>query len=123
MAASRLAPPARFCHPPSAIRHPPSHLPSAQPPSAISAAANSAARGAAARSAHASVSSARMPPIPVTPLLGRERELEETSRLLETTRLLTITGAGGSGKTRLALELSHRLGDRYDGRVDWVDRS
>jgi predicted ATPase/DNA-binding SARP family transcriptional activator len=62
-----------------------------------------------------------MPPIPVTPLLGRERELEETSRLLETTRLLTITGAGGSGKTRLALELSHRLGNRYDGRVYWVD--
>src|SRR5436189_188885 len=62
-----------------------------------------------------------MPPLPLTPLLGRERELEETSRLLETTRLLTITGAGGSGKTRLALELSHRLGDRFDGRVYWVD--
>ena len=59
-------------------------------------------------------------PIPLTPLLGRERELDETARLLETTRLLTITGAGGSGKTRLALELAHRLGDRFDG-VYWVD--
>src|SRR5688500_11801298 len=59
-------------------------------------------------------------PIPLTPLLGRERELDETARLLETTRLLTITGAGGSGKTRLALELAHRTGERFDG-VFWVD--
>src|SRR5688572_15398746 len=59
-------------------------------------------------------------PVPVTPLLGRERELDETSRLLSGTRLLTITGAGGSGKTRLALELAHRVADRY-GRVVWVD--
>src|SRR5688500_14054191 len=59
-------------------------------------------------------------PIPLTPLLGRERELDETMRLLEGTRLLTITGAGGSGKTRLALELAHRIGDRFDG-VYWVD--
>src|SRR6185436_18810781 len=59
-------------------------------------------------------------PLPLTPLLGRERELDETTRLLESTRLLTITGAGGSGKTRLALELAHRIGERFDG-VYWVD--
>jgi predicted ATPase/DNA-binding SARP family transcriptional activator len=53
-------------------------------------------------------------------LLGRARELDETTRLLGTTRLLTITGAGGSGKTRLALELAHRNRDRFEDVV-WVD--
>ena len=59
-------------------------------------------------------------PVPLTPLLGRERELDETARLLEHARLLTITGAGGSGKTRLALELAHQVAGRY-GRAIWVD--
>ncbi|HWW61893.1 MAG TPA: NB-ARC domain-containing protein, partial [Thermoanaerobaculia bacterium] len=63
-----------------------------------------------------------MPSLPasLTPILGRARELDETARLLAATRLLTITGAGGSGKTRLALELAHRVRDRYDAVV-WVD--
>ncbi|HET8773495.1 MAG TPA: BTAD domain-containing putative transcriptional regulator [Thermoanaerobaculia bacterium] len=59
-------------------------------------------------------------PAALTPLLGRARELAETAGLLEQTRLLTITGAGGSGKTRMALELAHRVRDRYDA-VAWVD--
>ncbi|MFL6246042.1 MAG: BTAD domain-containing putative transcriptional regulator [Thermoanaerobaculia bacterium] len=59
-------------------------------------------------------------PFALTPLLGRARELEETERLLENTRLLTITGAGGSGKTRLALELAHRVRERFEDVV-WVD--
>ena len=59
-------------------------------------------------------------PVALTPLLGRERELEETAQLLSGTRLLTITGAGGSGKTRLALELAHRVAGRH-GRAVWVD--
>ncbi|HEX2834820.1 MAG TPA: BTAD domain-containing putative transcriptional regulator [Thermoanaerobaculia bacterium] len=59
-------------------------------------------------------------PAPLTPLLGRARELEETERLLGSARLLTITGAGGSGKTRLALELAHRTASRFDDAV-WVD--
>ncbi|HEV7240016.1 MAG TPA: BTAD domain-containing putative transcriptional regulator [Thermoanaerobaculia bacterium] len=63
-----------------------------------------------------------MPTLPValTPLLGRARELAETQALLESTRLLTITGAGGSGKTRMALELAHRVSERYDDAA-WVD--
>ena len=59
-------------------------------------------------------------PVPLTSLLGRERELAETERLLESTRLLTVTGAGGSGKTRLALELARRATERFDEAV-WVD--
>ena len=43
-------------------------------------------------------------PIPPTPLLGRERELPEVRGLLGEVRLLTLTGTGGVGKTRLALE-------------------
>ncbi|HEX6096575.1 MAG TPA: BTAD domain-containing putative transcriptional regulator [Thermoanaerobaculia bacterium] len=59
-------------------------------------------------------------PVALTPILGRARELAETAGLLDQTRLLTITGAGGSGKTRLALELAHRVRDQYDA-VAWVD--
>ena len=59
-------------------------------------------------------------PASVTGILGRERELDETTVLLAHTRLLTITGPGGSGKTRLALELAHRLRDRFED-VLWVD--
>jgi predicted ATPase len=43
-------------------------------------------------------------PTPLSSFVGRERELAEIGRLLKTTRLLTLTGAGGVGKTRLALE-------------------
>jgi predicted ATPase/DNA-binding SARP family transcriptional activator len=45
-------------------------------------------------------------PLPLTSFIGRERELTEVRRLLEQARLLTLTGPGGSGKTRLALEIA-----------------
>src|SRR4051794_9508057 len=56
------------------------------------------------------------PPLPSaqTSLIGRARELAEIEALLTTARLLTLTGAGGSGKTRLALEVSVRAAARYD---------
>jgi predicted ATPase/DNA-binding SARP family transcriptional activator len=47
-------------------------------------------------------------PLALTTFIGRERELGEVGRLLDRTRLLTITGPGGSGKTRLALEAAAR---------------
>ncbi|HEX4717274.1 MAG TPA: BTAD domain-containing putative transcriptional regulator [Thermoleophilaceae bacterium] len=45
--------------------------------------------------------------------VGRRRELEELDRLLETRRLVTLTGTGGCGKTRLAFELARRRVDRH----------
>jgi predicted ATPase len=45
----------------------------------------------------------------LTSFIGREREAERVKQLLETTRLLTLSGVGGSGKTRLALEVARSL--------------
>lgn len=52
-------------------------------------------------------------PALLTSFVGREREMLETRRLLPMTRLLTLTGAGGSGKTRLALEVARGLVGAY----------
>ena len=46
-------------------------------------------------------------PMSLTTFVGRERDLGEARRLLGTARLLTITGPGGMGKTRFAIELAH----------------
>src|SRR5918994_2316445 len=48
------------------------------------------------------------PPVPLTGFVGRERELAAAGALLGRARLLTLTGPGGVGKTRLALELAWR---------------
>ena len=55
-------------------------------------------------------------PVALTSFIGRDRELGEVARLLDRNRLVTLTGAGGSGKTRLALEAATaRLGAGHDG--------
>jgi class 3 adenylate cyclase len=59
-------------------------------------------------------------PLQLTSFIGREHELARTARLLESARLLTFIGPGGSGKTRLALELAARLGDRFSDGVRFV---
>jgi hypothetical protein len=48
-------------------------------------------------------------PSPLTSFVGREKTLIEIKALLDTHRLLTLTGAGGCGESRLALELSSDL--------------
>ena len=59
-------------------------------------------------------------PVHLTHFVGRDQELAELTRLVPSARLLTLTGAGGSGKTRLARELALRCGGRF-GRIGWVD--
>jgi predicted ATPase len=57
-------------------------------------------------------------PLDTSSFVGRERELAELRSLAGRTRLLTLVGAGGSGKTRLALELARQLEPAYrDGAV------
>jgi predicted ATPase/class 3 adenylate cyclase len=61
-------------------------------------------------------------PVPATPFLGREQELAEVLSLLSSkdTRLLTLTGPGGIGKTRLALQTVAESSDRYPDGVWWI---
>jgi predicted ATPase len=61
-------------------------------------------------------------PVPATPFLGRDHELTEVRELLarDDTRLLTLTGAGGSGKTRLALQAAGDAAEAYPDGVWWV---
>src|SRR5213596_2499576 len=61
------------------------------------------------------------PPAQLTSFIGRERETAAVQELLQSTRLLTLTGAGGSGKTRLALEVASRVGTQYPDGVAWVE--
>ncbi len=60
-------------------------------------------------------------PREVASFVGRERELEECERLLGQTRILTLTGSGGSGKTRLALRLVTGLLKNHPGGVWFAD--
>ena len=61
-------------------------------------------------------------PIPATPFLGREAEVEEVGALLrqDDVRLLTLTGPGGTGKTRLALQAAAAAADAHPAGVWWV---
>ncbi len=52
--------------------------------------------------------------IEVTSFVGREREIEQATRILESAPLLTLTGPGGVGKTRLGLRLARVLLDRFE---------
>lgn len=60
-------------------------------------------------------------PIPHTSFIGRKHEIAEIQHLLSSTKLLTLTGAGGSGKTRLAIQLATDLLDSFEDGVWWVD--
>ena len=62
-------------------------------------------------------------PTPLTPLIGRERELRQGLALLSEggARLVTLTGPGGVGKTRLALQIGHENAQRFRDGAVFVD--
>ena len=59
-------------------------------------------------------------PIERTSFVGRERELLEIKWLLSSNRLVTLTGTGGCGKTRIAIRLALELGEDYSDGVYWI---
>src|SRR6516162_4145320 len=70
------------------------------------------------------VPEARLPsrhnlPAPLTSFVGREADLARLERLLDQARLITLTGPGGAGKTRLAVEAGTRAVEQFSGGV-WL---
>ncbi|MCW2506721.1 MAG: hypothetical protein JWO79_5005, partial [Actinomycetia bacterium] len=61
-----------------------------------------------------------MPSLPMNLFVGRNRELADLPVLLRQNRLVTVTGPGGVGKSRLALEVAHRASGLGRGGVFWV---
>ncbi len=62
-------------------------------------------------------------PVQLTSFIGREKERVEVKRLLGVNRLVTLVGSGGSGKTRLALEVASDLSGEYPQGVWFADLS
>src|SRR2546428_6520534 len=60
-------------------------------------------------------------PSVLTSFVGRKRELVEIARLSGSSRLLTLTGVAGCGKTRLALRLAAEVSRQYTDGVHWVE--
>jgi predicted ATPase len=60
-------------------------------------------------------------PVRLAPLVGRQRELQEVVDALARSRLVTLTGPGGTGKTRLALAAAEVARGRFPGGVCWVE--
>jgi hypothetical protein len=71
--------------------------------------------GAAMRVAEGSL------PVTLTSLVGRQRELRDLAATLYATRLLTLVGTGGSGKTRLSIALPSAARHRFPQGAWWVD--
>ena len=61
-----------------------------------------------------------VPPRPLTTTFGREHDIDTVTELLQDARLVTLTGPGGIGKTRLAIEVANRLTKRFPDGVWFV---
>ena len=59
-------------------------------------------------------------PVPLTSFIGRQKEMKEIAKLLSSSRLLTLTGPGGVGKTRLAIQIAHDSIKKHKDGVFWV---
>jgi len=59
-------------------------------------------------------------PVPLTSFVGRQKELKEITKLLSSSRLLTLTGPGGVGKTRLAIQSANASIKKFKDGVFWV---
>jgi len=59
-------------------------------------------------------------PVGVAAFIGRARERAKIAELIAQTRLVTLTGSGGCGKTRLAVVVTEDLAPRFDNRVRWA---
>ena len=60
-------------------------------------------------------------PIPLTSFIGREQETKTLLEIFKKTRLLTLTGVGGCGKTRLAIEFARQISDQFAQGVWWME--
>jgi predicted ATPase/class 3 adenylate cyclase/DNA-binding CsgD family transcriptional regulator len=60
-------------------------------------------------------------PVQLTTFIGREAELAQVRDLLSDNRLVTLTGAGGVGKTRVAVQVAAQIADEFADGVWWVD--
>ena len=62
-------------------------------------------------------------PVQLTSFIGREKETGELLSLVEKSRLVTITGEGGCGKTRISLQIAKEFLDKFNDGVWFVDLS
>ena len=57
-------------------------------------------------------------PNPLTSFVGRKQDLARLTSILATTRLITLTGVGGTGKTRLSLQVAAEVAEGSRGAID-----
>ena len=69
----------------------------------------------------APVDNRRHIPVPLTDLIGRDREIEEVLELMKERRLVTLVGSGGIGKTRLSIAIADSAISRFDDGVWFID--